>query len=241
MTERRRHCGMTLVEMMIGLTAGLLLLGAVAYFFIGSRQVGRTSDDGSRMQESGRTALEILGRAIRQAGARSNPLLPFSGTALAATEGGSGVPDSISVSFEVQDPGAAGGGEANCLGNWINSGPITFVFAVDTTSHTLTCTDGSGAAPVVVMDNIDDMQITYGIDTNADGAIESYQTATGPPVLVPSQVAAVRVSLLVRGPSEKVATMSTQTYSYNGASVTATDGVLRQVYTSTFTLRNQAH
>jgi type IV pilus assembly protein PilW len=159
--------------------------------------------------------------------------VPFAGTALVATEGGSGVPDAITVRYEVQD-----GGEANCLGNTIASGLITFVFTVDQTLHQLNCSDGLGGGPVVVMDNIDDMQITYGVDTNGDGAIDSYQTATG---LTASQVAAVRVSLLVRGPSGNIAATNTQTYAYNGASVTATDGVLRQVYTSTFTVRNQAH
>jgi len=114
---------------------------------------------------------------------------------------------------------------------------VTNVFAIDTTNNTLTCTDGTGAAPVVVMDNIENMQITYGIDSNADGAIEAYQTAAG---VDPTEVTAVRVSLLVKGPIEMVAADKTQTYTYNGKSATKTDGFLRQVYTSTFTVRNQA-
>jgi type IV pilus assembly protein PilW len=230
MISRAGQRGFSLVELMIGLTIGLLLLSALAYFFLGSRQVGRTHNDMSRMQESGRTALYILGAPIRQAGARASPLVAFSGTPLTGTEGG-GNPDAITVSYEVQD-----GGEADCMGNTVASGTVTYVFAVDAVHHTLTCSNGAvGAVPVVVMDNIDDMQIMYGIDTNGDGAIDSYQTATG---LVPAQVAAVRISLLVRGATDHIATGDTQTYTYNGAAVTATDGVLRQIYTSTFTVRN---
>ena len=231
--------GVGLVEVMVGLTAGLVLIGALAYFLLGARQLDRTHDDVSRLQESGRMALEIMGKAIRQAGARRDVSVAFAGGALAATDGTSGAPDTIIVRYDVQD-----GGEADCLGNTVTSGPVTYVFAVDQVNRTLTCTNAAGVgapAPVVVMDNIEDMQITYGIDSNHNGAIESYQTATG---LTSSQVTAVRVSLLARGPTPRVAT-GTQKYRYNddGTSTTTTtsnDGYLRQVYTATFTVRNQA-
>jgi len=228
----RRPRGVGLVELMVGLTAGLVLLGALAYLFLGSRQLSRTHSDVSRMQESGRVALEILGRSIRQAGA-SNANKGFTGDALTATEGASGAPDAVTVRYIAQE-----GGEVNCLGNTIDAGAtVTFVFAVDTAARTLTCTDGTGAAPVVVMDNVENMQITYGVDATRDGTIDSYQSATG---LTPGQAAAARISLLVTGPTASVVPTSKQTYSYDSASVTKTDGLLRQVYTSTFTVRNQA-
>ncbi len=240
-----RQRGAGLIEVMVGLTAGLMLLGAVAYFVLGSKQVNRTHDNVSRMQESGRTALEVMGRAIRQAGARSNVQLPFAAGALPAlegtergTEGAIGDADSLTVRYDVQD-----GGEADCLGTAVASGAVTYLFFVDRTSDppTLKCTNATGAAAQaaaqVVMDNIEDMQITYGVDTNGDGSVESYQWATG---LTPAQVTAVRVSLLVRGPTPRVATGS-QTLPYNHPGfVIANDGHLRQVYTSTFTVRNHA-
>jgi type IV pilus assembly protein PilW len=236
----RRPRGVGLVELMVGLTAGLVLLGALAYLFLGSRQLNRTQGDVSRMQESGRVALEILGRSLRQAGA-SNADKGFTGDALTATEGASGTPDAITIRYIAQE-----GGEVNCLGNTIAAGEtVTFAFAVDTTYKTLTCTDGAvPASPcvlpdcAVVMDNVENMQITYGIDSTKDGAIDkAYQSATG---LTPVQAAAARVSLLVSGPTTGIAATKSQTYSYDNASVTKTDGLLRQVYTTTFTLRNQA-
>ncbi len=233
--------GVGLIEVMIGLTAGLVLIGALAYFFLGARQLNRTSEDVSRMQESGRIAIDVMSKAIRQAGARSVPppgtLVEYPGGALAATEGASGAPDTIVVRYDVQD-----GGEADCLGNNVASGTVTYVFAVDPVNRTLTCTNATGVGaptPVVVMDNIENMQITYGVDSNivgnSAGAIEAYQSAAG---LVPFQVAAVRVSLLVRGPTESSATGS-QTYAYDGASTTVTDRFLRQIYAATITVRNQ--
>ncbi|WP_296752312.1 PilW family protein [Thiobacillus sp.] len=219
-----RQLGMSLIELMVAMTAGLVLLIALAYFFLGSRQINRTHDDVSRMQESGRYALEILGKAIRQAGYRTDADSPFSGVALT---GADGAKDTITVQYDPQE-----GGEADCTGANVAAGTlVTYAFAVNG-SRELTCNN------VVVADNIEDMQIAYGIDANKDGVIESYQAAGG--VASFGQVAAVQVSLLVRGGTSNVAANGSQTFTYNGAPTTRTDGFLRQVYTATYTVRNQA-
>lgn len=222
----REQRGMSLVELMIAMTLGLILLTALAYFFLGSRQLNRTHDDVSRMQESSRYALEILGKAIRQAGYRTDVGVLFSpGVALAATDSTT-APDTITLQYHAQDEG-----EADCAGtNFVKGALVTHAFAINGTNQ-LTCNNQ------VVADNIDDMQITYGIDADRNGVIESYQA--GADVTDFSKVAAVRVSLLVIGTTTNVAT-GNQIYTYNNASVTQTDKFLRQVYTATFTVRNQA-
>ena len=226
--------GAGLIEVMVGMVIGLVILIALVYFFIGGRFVNRTTDDVSRMQESGRNAIELMGRAIRQAGYNSDDFVgaeaPFPGTALTGTVGDSGAPDTITVQYASQ-----AGGELDCLGgNIAGGGLVTAVFAVNAgvDPPVLTC---NGTA---VVDNIEDMQITYGIDVERDGNIEFYKTA--PSAAEFNQVAAVRVTLLVRGPSLNIATNRKQTLLYNGANVTKTDGYLRQVYDATFTVRNQA-
>ena len=222
-----RQRGIGLVELMVAMTIGLVILIALAYFFLGSRQINRTHDDVSRMQENGRYALETLGRAIRQAGYRKDVDSLFTGVPLNGADGGT---DTITVQFDAQD-----GGEADCAGTNIAEGAlVTYAFAVNGTQQ-LTCNNGT--TTVVVADNIENMQMSYGIDSNKDGQIESYQTAAG--VTNFGQVAAVQVNLLVRGATPNAATGS-QTYTYNGTSTTATDRFLRQVYTATFTVRNQA-
>ncbi len=223
-----RQGGVGLIEVMISLVIGLVLLGGLAYFLIGSQQMYRIHDDVSRMQESGRNALELMGREIRQAGYRSNTDVDFIG-ALSGTNGANGAPDTITIQYDAQE-----GGEANCMGTNFFSGSISNTFALNNADPSgLTCNN----APVV--DNIIDMQITYGIDATKDGNLDGdYISATS--VTEFGQVAAVRVSLLVRGPAANIATNKSQTYYYNGEKLTATDGFLRQVYTSTFTVRNQA-
>ena len=234
---RGQH-GVSLIELMIGLTIGLVMLIALSYFLLGSRQLNRTHDDVSRMQESGRYALEILGRAIRQAGYRSNAdvegSVPFVG-AVAGTDVVSPAPDTITVQYNAQ-----AGGELNCAGANVAAGLVTYAFSV--AGNQLLCSTMAPAAGVaaaggvVVADNIEDMQIMYGIDSNSDGAIDVYKSA--PTATEFAQVAAVRVDLLVRGPTANVAA-NNQTYVFAASSVTPSDRFLRQVYTATFTVRNQ--
>lgn len=67
--QRLRHeAGLSLIELMIGMTLGLVVLGAVLYVFAGNRASYRHQESLSLVQESGRFALEILSRDIRMAG-----------------------------------------------------------------------------------------------------------------------------------------------------------------------------
>ncbi|ATE62604.1 PilW family protein [Thauera sinica] len=66
--SRLRLKGFTLVELMVAMTIGLIVLGAIVYLFIGIRQTFRTTDSQSRMQENARYALEMVARDVRMAG-----------------------------------------------------------------------------------------------------------------------------------------------------------------------------
>lgn len=223
------QAGFTLVELMVSVVIALVLMIALMQLLLGTMQTDRSTSDLSRMQESGRNSLEMMGRVIRQAGSRNNVDVQFTGVPLNGTEGASNAPDSITIQYEAQM-----GGETDCTGATVAAGGLmTFAFAVDTTVNppVLTC---NGTAMV---DNVEDMQISYGLDAAKDGTIDSYNAATAAQF---GQVAAVRVALLVKGGSAGVATNKTQTYSFNGAGVTKTDGYLRQVFNATFAVRNQA-
>jgi type IV pilus assembly protein PilW len=93
-----------------------------------------------------------------------------------------------------------------------------------------------GDNPAEIAEGIENMQILYGIDADSNGIVESYSAADA--VANWSQVAAVRISLLVAGNDDNVAT-SKQQYNYNGALVDAPDRRLRQVFTTTVSVRNR--
>jgi type IV pilus assembly protein PilW len=239
-----KQSGMSLIEVMVAMTIGLIILVALGYFFLGSTQINRTTDDVSRMQESGRNALELMGRSIRQAGYRikideafggnnppdpNNPPKPVTGTDNTST------PDAITILYNAQE-----GGDVDCTGADVlaNTGgkPSMVTATFDIVGGRLRC-NGTD-----VVDNIEDMQISYVIDTGEnflkDGNAESIKT--NPTTDEFKQVAAVQVTLLTKGPTANVATNKSQTLTYNGTSNTYTDGFLRQVYSATFNVRNQS-
>jgi type IV pilus assembly protein PilW len=88
-----------------------------------------------------------------------------------------------------------------------------------------------------LIDDVEDMQVLYGEDTDGDGTANYYVSADQ--VADMKQVISVRVSLLLRTDEDNIAT-DEQTYTYNGATTTAADRRLRRVFTSTVQIRNRA-
>jgi len=60
--------GFSLVELMIALALGLFLTGVAVNIVVSNRQVFRTTENLSRMQENARSAFELMARDIRAAG-----------------------------------------------------------------------------------------------------------------------------------------------------------------------------
>jgi type IV pilus assembly protein PilW len=63
--------GLTLIELMIAMTLGLLLIMGVGNIFLSNQQAFRTSENLAGVQENTRIAFELLSREVREAG--SNP------------------------------------------------------------------------------------------------------------------------------------------------------------------------
>jgi type IV pilus assembly protein PilW len=86
-----------------------------------------------------------------------------------------------------------------------------------------------------LVDNVENMQVLYGEDTNSDGIANRYVNADD--VGDMANVVSVRVSLLLR--TDDNISSSFQTYTYDGASVTATDHRMRRVFNTTIKVRNR--
>ncbi len=109
--DRRRQAGLTLVEIMVAMVLSLVLLGGVIQIFASTRQTHRVQEAVSRMQESGRMALEFLARDIRMAdfwGCASSidkvtnhldstgtGFVDYAAGGIGGTEGGTGGADSL--------------------------------------------------------------------------------------------------------------------------------------------------
>ena len=60
--------GFTLVELMVAMTIGVIILGAVAQVFVTSRSTFALEGDLARLQENGRFAMEFIGQDVRMSG-----------------------------------------------------------------------------------------------------------------------------------------------------------------------------
>lgn len=93
----------------------------------------------------------------------------------------------------------------------------------------------SGSAEELV-DNVADMQLTFGEDTDGTGTVDQYVAAGS--VTDWAKVLSVRVSLLLVSRENNVVD-APQRYVYNGSTVDPTDRRLRFVFTSTIGVRNR--
>jgi type IV pilus assembly protein PilW len=111
---------------------------------------------------------------------------------------------------------------------------------------------GGGNAQLVneeIVEGIEDMQISYGVDTSspADKTVDAYVRADQVEASAPGatadedwqRVLSVRVSLLMASRVGEVATTQPQTYTFNGMTMTPTDNRLRKVFTTTIAVRNR--
>ena len=93
----------------------------------------------------------------------------------------------------------------------------------------------SGNAEELV-ENVQDLQFRYGLDTNADGAVDSYSATPGNW----TQVVSVTVSLLMRSPDNSLSTSHSPSRSTTvPLPPTGTDRRLYQVYSATVGVRNR--
>ena len=236
-----RQAGLTLLELMISLSLGLLLLTGIGTIYVGSNQTYRVQEQNARIQESGRYALDVLGRSLRQAGYWNMPAgsaLPTAGIAITSL--------APATTVTVEYDGAVG--DRDCEGNVVTTAMVVRDEILLNVTD-LEC-DGNVDAtddPQPLVSNVEDLQFLYGIDTTGDRSADSY--AAVPTAAQWADVVSVRACVLIRSEEQGITT-SAQTYlNCNGAIgadtnaandfTTATDSRLRRTFVATFNLRNR--
>ena len=241
---RRYQDGVTLVEVMISLAIGLFMIVVIAATFLQSRDTFRANSNLGRIQETGRFALEAMAQSIRQAGFSGvNRNNTFTGVALVATNGtpasGSNPAGSDSITVSYADT-------VDCAGQTVAGGLLQNTYSLDSGTGRLMCQGNGGAAgsaAVVLADDVQEFQLTYGIDLATVGTANRPSAATmitsAPTVAQLAKAVFVRTCVLVRS-RELGVTPTAQRYTDCGGSATlATDTRLRQRFVLTVLLRNQ--
>ncbi len=249
--------GFTLVELMIAMTIGLIILLVIGTIFTSNRQAFRMQEDNARIQESGRFALEIIGNSIKQAGYAEIPFtgfkVAFAGVAITGADGAAGAPDTLTVQYDgvtgdtscstTIDPAEVAAGRTTIQNH----------FNLDVANAELQCEGANEITPAipgppptgnVILENIEDLQILYGIDTTNDQSANQYiaaPAAFADPLW--EQVVTARVCVLIRSEKTNVVVSAAGTYlDCNGVAVAVpADRRLRRAFTGTFNLRNRVN
>ena len=263
MNCRNRQYGFTLVEILVTLTISLFLVGGILQIFLNNKQTYRAQEGLSRIQENGRSAIDVLGSNIRQAGyaaistntaSRYTKFTDGAGTVITGTEGtGTGImsingistngaTDSITVSFD--SPTDCLGSATPVPGVAVPGGNVQRAvnwFFIDANNNLACLGNGNAvlgngnAVPQPLIEGVENMQIWYGLDTDGDQAANTYVTAPA----AWNNVVSVRICLLLRSIEDRLVDQPITYQDCNGNQTTATDRRLRRSFISTFNLRNR--
>lgn len=249
--HRLQQHGLSLLELLVGITLGAMVIAAALGTLLMSRAVTSTTGEVASLQHDAAYALTVMGRLIRQAGAlepvqdRSSaglPMLAFEDRAVpivAGRQGGSGGSDSFAVGTQA---GSRVGVNVDCFGNTVSAREFSAVFAVND-SQQLTCqtvADGrAGAAAQPLVANVSRLQVRYRIAQRDAAGRDSLSVASEPPpssnLVGAPRVLAVELCLEMEG-SERIQGVAGSWTNCEGESVEFQQR-LRRVYRNVFYLR----
>jgi type IV pilus assembly protein PilW len=233
--RRRAQAGLSLIELLVGITIGLLVVVAAVGSLVYTRVSSTTVGDSSRLQQNAATAFRVIGHQVRQAGAQRvqtitgstnvefNP--SFSGlgtTTFYVVQGTNGAAtDTLNVSFDIEPNLAA----ADCLGKVATGASVTSSFSL--VNGAIRCTGVASTGPLI--EGAEDFQVWYGV---RNGTTLQYQAA-------PALAASIEIVMIcLRLAGEQSSNPGVATVGCNGENIAA-DGRIRRVFFRVFNLRNQ--
>ena len=174
----RRQRGASLVELLVGLTVGLMVIAGALATLDTARSTSASISDLNQLQQQGSYALRVIGTQIRQAGSvepvqdAHNNLFSFKDAAGAATaspvisavsgtEGGNAGTDAVSVSHQQASTASQG---RDCLGELIGGLRAEGTFFVDNAE--LKCK--TSRKNQALISNVADFQVWYRVRTAPD-------------------------------------------------------------------------
>ena len=229
-----KSSGLSLVELMIAAMLGMVLLAGVISLFIGSKQSYRVQDQLSNVQTDGRFAMMFMERFVENAGWYEElaPSIPSAIETLQTSDGGGVASDSIAVQVEVP-----AGTEVDCNGSVAVGTTLINRFYVNGT--TLLCQGNGGSAAQPIVENVESFQVLYGVDTDADGVVNQYVTATS--IGAATNVIAVQIALLMATNDNVASESKSESFNVLDVSINTDDSRLRRVFQKTIMLPNQAY
>jgi type IV pilus assembly protein PilW len=260
--KNRGQQGFTLIEILVAMALSLLVIGMVGGVFLGSRESHDVQDEISQLQENIRVSSSLLRRVTFHAGHVTQPSLSNAsvvqfgnpGVGVLGEVGTSKLADQqdwFQISYQGDGlPGSPSGIITDCLGVAIGIGttvtnvrliaPSTNRFQVRSIGgrNWLACSLDSGTTWQPLVPDVEAMEVSYGVDPDANGSIDSYETAAA--VADWRFVNAVRISLLFRTNRPIATQADTRTYMVGATTYGPfNDKFIRRNLTITAAIRNR--
>ena len=182
--NRSNNKGLTLIELLIGLVICAVVIAGMYRLFVAQSKAYTVQDQVVEVQQGTRSAMEILLRDLRMAGFDSDSLTSKIGIANPIIVGD----HSVTVSYEYDDT-------TQCTITYSREAATKRLLRQLTTTKAPP-PDGDGSVTAnpqdVLLENVETLDFTYGVDTNNDGALDSWVSAAETGI---GKVVAVRVVL----------------------------------------------
>jgi type IV pilus assembly protein PilW len=181
--KRLNRKGVTLIELLVALVICGMVAAGIYQVFIAQSKTYTVQEQVTEVQQSVRSAMEILLRDLRMAGYDSDSLL----STITITSPVANLSDNaITVNYEYYDKTLAQY-QKHTVGYWRDGGSSTLI-------RQLTVNDVASPQETL-LDNVENLNFTYGVDVNEDGALDSWVPAGSIGI---SKVVAVRVTMTAR-------------------------------------------
>lgn len=270
--------GYTLVELMTSLVMGMILLAAAFALYVMSRGNQTTIANSSALDERGWMAIDAVSSQLRQAGYApleggfdaATPTLsgidacgaPSAANGVLRCAGASAGSDAVLIRFF----GASRAGQTtpddtilDCAGNGVAASDAerpagaSLLFVRDGADGipALMCRSGTGAGSddIALVRGVERMELLYGVSTDNDDIPDKFVAAKSITNSEWSRVAAVKVSLLLRGDYRRREEKASAPISMFGAfhddpvyqvDTSKDPKIIRRLFTSTVQIRNSA-
>ena len=181
--KRLNRKGVTLIELLVALVITGMVAAGIYQVFIAQSKAYTVQDQVTEVQQSVRSAMEILLRDLRMAGYdNDNPLSTITINSPIANLSD----NTITVNYEYYDKTLAQY-QKHTVGYWRDGGSSR-LFRQLTVNDVATLQE-------TLLENVENLNFTYGVDVDEDGALDNWVPAGS---IGMSKVVAVRVTLTAR-------------------------------------------
>ncbi len=181
--KRLNRKGITLIELLIALVICGMVAAGIYQVFIAQSKAYTVQEQVTEVQQSVRSAMEIMLRDLRMAGFDNDNIL----STVAITSPIANLSDnSITVNYEYYDK-ALTQYQKHTVAYWRDGGSYSLI-------RQLTVNDVAGPQETL-LENVENLNFRYGVDASDDGALDNWVAAGS---IGSSKVVAVCVTLTAR-------------------------------------------